>query len=95
MAFNPWPVCFSALENSNSNSIEPQIIRLWKSSPTGLTHTASPGTLINFEKNKLGVVAGDQKILELLEIQLPGKKAMRIPDVLNGYGEMFLNKKFI
>jgi methionyl-tRNA formyltransferase len=93
MAFNPWPVCFSTLETSAA-PITPQIIRLWKSSPTETSSSFPPGTLIRFEKNKLGVVAGDQKILELLEIQLPGKKAMSMPEILNGYGELLNGARF-
>jgi methionyl-tRNA formyltransferase len=90
MAFNPWPVCF--VEFPPKGQETPQIIRLWKSAPTSLTHSAAAGSLIQFSKNKLGVVAGDHQILELLELQLPGKKPMTIPNLLNGYGEFFADQ---
>ncbi len=77
MAFNPWPVCFCEWKE--------QVIRLWTSSPTSLRYSDPPGTFICFDQHRLGVVTGDQQLLEILTLQLPNKKVMSAREFLNGH----------
>ncbi len=86
MAFNPWPVCFSQMEETT--------FRFWTSIPTSLSDETDPGTLVKLDKHRLGVVAGDHKILELLSLQLPGKKVLSAREMLNGQIDQWIGKSF-
>jgi methionyl-tRNA formyltransferase len=45
---------------------------------------AIPGTLFNISKNRLGVICGNNKAIELIEIQIAGKKAVPTAEFLKG-----------
>jgi len=49
---------------------------------------------VRFDKNRLGVVAGDHHILELLSLQLPGKKVLPAKEMLNGLMDPWIGKSF-
>lgn len=83
MAFNPWPVAQSAFDAE-------RMLRIWKSSiPSENTLTelhqaqpdVAPGSLQVVASERLFVMCGDG-LLELLEVQLPGRKAMPVTDFL-------------
>ena len=58
-------------------------LKIFKSLPFATKHTKTPGTIVA-EKSSLKVFAADG-YLEILELQLPGKRKMTIKDVLNGF----------
>jgi len=80
-AFNPWPVAFTEIAGEN--------LRIWsaKALPPQ-TPNAIPGTIIEAAQEKLIIATGDG-CLQLLEIQLPGRKRLPVREVLQAGGGMF------
>jgi len=86
MAFNPWPVAQSPFDAE-------RMLRIWRSALTSsssgnateglqqLPENAPPGSLHVASGERLFVVCGDA-LLELLDVQLPGRKAMSAADFL-------------
>lgn len=79
-AFNPWPVCYSQLGDDR--------IRIWQADFVNETSSAAPGTIIRVEKDAIDI-ACSQHVLRLVTIQLAGKKAMSVENVLNARSELF------
>jgi len=79
-AFNPWPMSHTELAD--------QVIKLWQAVPLAESASAEPGTIIRASREGLDVATGDG-ILRILELQLPGKKAMSFADVYNSRKELF------
>ncbi|RJG50662.1 methionyl-tRNA formyltransferase [Motilimonas pumila] len=79
-AFNPWPCSFFQCEGNN--------IKVWQSQVTEGTTDANPGTILSADKQGIQVATGNG-ILNLRTIQVPGKKAMAVKDVLNAKKEWF------
>jgi methionyl-tRNA formyltransferase len=73
--FTPWPGCYTALHG--------QTLQIYKATPLEADAGGEPGTL-HAEKRRLLVTCGAGS-LELLELQLEGKKRMPIDTFLNGY----------
>jgi methionyl-tRNA formyltransferase len=67
-AFNPWPGAQTSLAG------EP--LRLWRSFPTDLAgfEGADPGRFLSLSERGMRVQCGGGSVLELLEVQRPGKK---------------------
>ncbi|MEE1314835.1 MAG: methionyl-tRNA formyltransferase [Faecalimonas sp.] len=84
---SPWP---SAYTNWNG-----KVLKLWeaKASAESDVKSAKPGTVVEVGKKSFAVQTGDG-ILEVLALQLPGKKRMETDAFLRGYeikiGESFL-----
>lgn len=74
-AFNPFPVAFTTFAN------EP--LRIFEAKVHTRPHSAAPGTILQVDR-ELVVACGEQTSLALLTVQLPGKKAMAVRDLLNG-----------
>ncbi len=74
-AFNPFPVAFTTLAGES--------LRLYAAEPIQQAHSAAPGTLLHADK-ALVVACGEHSALSLLQVQLPGKKAVKVKDLLNG-----------
>ena len=79
-AFNPWPI--SHFEWAG------QVIKVHQAKVLDITTTESAGTIVNVDKNGIQVATG-QGVLNLEVIQLAGKKAMPVKDVLNSRRELF------
>ncbi|AWL10535.1 Methionyl-tRNA formyltransferase [Saliniradius amylolyticus] len=77
-AFNPWPVAFFRHQDNN--------IKIWQASV--IDQQGKPGEIISADKSGI-LVATKDKALRLEVIQLPGKKAMPVSDVLNARGDWF------
>lgn len=76
-AFNPWPVAQTKWQD--------QVIRIWSAecqSDTG--SPAQPGEICAIGEDGMAVSTG-AGILLLIELQLPGKRRMRISDMLNAH----------
>ena len=76
--FTPWPGCYGFLNGSSSNSAR---MHVWKAR-TAQTELA-PGSLLAADR-RLYAGCGDGSI-ELLEVQLEGKKRMNVAAFLNGF----------
>jgi len=95
-AYIPWPVSqFTFTEiNANSGKTKEHRIRVWQASVSNKvqldqTIDNSPaGTIIDVSKNAI-VVATSQGALALEVLQLSGKKALPVNDILNGRSEWF------
>jgi methionyl-tRNA formyltransferase len=75
-AFNPWPVAEARLDGEQ--------VRIWEAQPlegVSLVSGLSPGAVLDVP-HRLVVATGDGA-LELLRVQLPGRKPVRAADVLN------------
>jgi len=83
-AYIPWPVAqFTFSENTNQHRI-----RVWQASAIKLEHQQALGTIISADKQGITVATADGA-LRLEIIQLPGKKALAVADILNGKAHWF------
>lgn len=79
-AFNPWPIShFVAGDKS---------IKVWQSKVVQQDTNQAPGTIIQADKTGIYVSTG-KDILVLEQLQVPGKKAMPIQDILNSRANWF------
>ncbi|WP_425628113.1 methionyl-tRNA formyltransferase [Vibrio neptunius] len=79
-AFNPWPMShFEAADNS---------IKVWQSRVDVQTTTEAPGTILQADKTGIYIATG-KHILVLEQLQVPGKKAMSVQDILNSRASWF------
>ncbi|MBY5994196.1 methionyl-tRNA formyltransferase [Ferrimonas balearica] len=79
-AFNPWP--------ASHFQVAEQTIKLWGCEVADEAHNAAPGTVLSADKRGIRVATGDG-VLVLTNLQLPGKKAMAVADILNARKEWF------
>ncbi|MEN9464037.1 MAG: hypothetical protein RL217_218 [Pseudomonadota bacterium] len=79
-AFNPVPMTFTQLGDER--------IRVLMAEPLERSNRSLPGTIVNVGSHGLEVACGEGVLL-ITDIQLAGKKAMRIADVLNGQPHLF------
>jgi methionyl-tRNA formyltransferase len=83
-AYIPWPVAqFTFDDNSQQHRI-----RVWQASVIELEHQQLAGTIISCDKQGI-VVATTVNALRLEILQLPGKKALAVADILNGKADWF------
>lgn len=79
-AFNPWPMShFEAADNS---------IKVWQSRVDVQTTTEAPGTILQADKTGIYIATG-KHVLVLEQLQVPGKKAMPVQDILNSRASWF------
>ena len=79
-AFNPWPMShFEAAENS---------IKVWQSRVAEQTSDKPAGTIVQADKTGIYVATGNG-VLVLEQLQVPGKKAMSVQDILNSRAAWF------
>ena len=85
-AYIPWPVSqFTFTEPENKE----HKIRVWQASVQEYQGSAIPGTIIKADKEGIEVATTDGS-LRLEVIQLPGKKALAVKDILNGRSDWFV-----
>ena len=79
-AFNPWPMShFTAADNS---------IKVWQSRVAEGSSDKPAGTIIQADKSGIYVATGNG-VLVLEQLQIPGKKAMPVQDILNARSSWF------
>lgn len=74
-AFNPWPVA--------QTSVKGQTLRIWAAQPRSDDNQASPGTVIQCDKQGIDVSCG-RGVLRLTQLQPAGSKSMDVAAFLNG-----------
>ena len=79
-AFNPWPVSYFEWSG--------QVIKVHQAKIVDTTTTKPAGTIVSVDKKGIQVATG-QGVINLEVIQLAGKKAMPVQDVLNSRRELF------
>ncbi|MBI4875605.1 MAG: methionyl-tRNA formyltransferase [Acidobacteria bacterium] len=73
--FQPWPGAQTVFRG--------QALTLWKTCPAAETAAAAPGTIVRARK-RLVVACGGETCLELLEVQMEGRKRIPAGAFLNG-----------
>ncbi|WP_135445428.1 methionyl-tRNA formyltransferase [Vibrio tasmaniensis] len=85
-AFNPWPMSHFAIVGSSSN--DEKSIKVWQTRVDEESTSAPAGSIIKADKTGIYVATGD-KVLVLEQLQVPGKKAMSVQDILNSRASWF------
>lgn len=80
-AFNPWPASHFSHQGAT--------IKVWQASVSNTVSDASPGTIVSADKHGL-CVATTEGTLCIEIMQLPGKKAMPVADILNSRADWFI-----
>lgn len=80
-AFNPWPISYFEWAG--------QVIKVHQASLLDTTIQAKAGTILSVDKHGIQIATG-QGVLNLEIIQLAGKKAMPVQDVLNSRHDLFI-----
>lgn len=79
-AFNPWPMShFDVADNS---------VKVWQSQVAEQSTEQPAGTIIKADKTGIYVATGNG-VLVLQQLQVPGKKAMPVQDILNSRSSWF------
>ncbi|MCG7499253.1 methionyl-tRNA formyltransferase [Vibrio sp. Of7-15] len=79
-AFNPWPMShFSAADNN---------VKVWQSRVEPHSGDEQPGTIIKADKTGIYVATAKNAIV-FEQLQPPGKKAMKVQDLLNSRKDWF------
>ncbi|WP_439134278.1 methionyl-tRNA formyltransferase [Pseudomaricurvus sp.] len=82
-AFNPFPVAYFSQTNSNQGNDR---IRVWDCQIC--EGQGQAGTVLQTDNQGI-VVACGEGALSLKQLQLPGKKALAVRDILNGHSDRF------
>lgn len=81
-AFNPWPMAWFKLND--------QSIKVWAGfSDPNTTQGAQPGTIVQADKNGISVATGCG-VITFTQLQIPGKKALAVSDILNSKADWFI-----
>lgn len=73
-AFNPWPVAQTFWRS--------ETLRIWSAQLSNEAITGQAGEIVRVDRDALLVATGDG-ILNIRQIQLPGKRSMAVADLLN------------
>lgn len=88
-AYIPWPVAqFTFNEVSNNGKVTEHRIRVWQACVVDNPEKISSGTIISADKNGI-VVATGERAINLTILQIPGKKALPVADILNARANWF------
>ena len=75
-AFNPWPVAYTPLDESNN-------LRIWNSNLSSITaENASSGSVIAIDSNGVHVMCGNGRAVSISNLQWPGGKALNAQQVI-------------
>ncbi|MGD9172029.1 MAG: methionyl-tRNA formyltransferase [Candidatus Thiodiazotropha sp.] len=75
-AFNPWPVAQCRYDD--------KVMRIWQTQPLKEGCEAIPGEVLRCGKAGIDVATGDG-VLRIIQLQMPGKRAMSAADFLNAH----------
>jgi methionyl-tRNA formyltransferase len=84
-AYIPWPVAQFTFTESQKKQHK---LRIWQASVQDYQGSAKKGTIISADKNGISVATSNGALC-LEVIQLPGKKALAVKDILNGRSDWF------
>jgi len=88
-AFIPWPV--AQFTYTEAQSMKEHRIRIWQARPVITDSTFIAGTIIAADKKGILVATGSpQHALQLEVLQIPGKKALPVGDILNAKADWFV-----
>ena len=75
-AFNPWPVAQTVFLH--------QPLKIWDACAIPKKNNAKPGVLISMNKDHFSVATADGA-LQILSVQMPGKKRLSAADFMHGF----------
>ncbi len=78
---SPYPAAFTTLKDPEGKQTE---LKIYRSHPVSQPHDLLPGTIESDGKSHLSIAAKSGKI-QLLEVQLAGKKRMKTEEFLRGF----------
>lgn len=78
---SPYPTAWTELSSSNKEQIG---LKIFKSSPETAHHQYQPGTIFSDQKRYLKIACPDG-FLQIIELQLAGKKRMGVGEFLRGF----------
>lgn len=78
-AFDPWPVAHTSLRG--------ETLRVWSAVRDDAARGGDPGTITGVARDGIRVACGAQggDGVRITRVQMPGKKAMAVADLLNGH----------
>ncbi|EKO3497224.1 methionyl-tRNA formyltransferase [Vibrio fluvialis] len=79
-AFNPWPMSHFAVADNQ--------IKVWQARVEAGSSNQAAGTILKADKTGIYVATG-KEILVLESLQIPGKKALPVQDILNARASWF------
>jgi methionyl-tRNA formyltransferase len=86
-AFNPWPVSYFNLLDKQTNTTNS--IKVWQSRvDPNFPASQRPGTIVRADKSGIYIATG-RGVIVLEQLQLPGKKALPVQDILNARASWF------
>ncbi|WP_272539976.1 methionyl-tRNA formyltransferase [Providencia sp. PROV197] len=85
-AFNPWPMSYFMFQE--------QLIKVWQAEVIEDLQGKQPGTIIRADKNGICIATGNG-VLNITQLQPPGKKAMSAQDILNSRREWFTPEQIL
>lgn len=93
-AYNPWPVAqFTYVE---AESKKEHRIRIWQAAVVKTEVTAPAGNIIAVDKKGITVATGTADLaIQLQVLQIPGKKALKVSDILNSKADWFITDQSI
>ena len=83
-AYIPWPVAQFTFNDSKKE----HRVRVWQAKPIETECNKAAGTILTSDKNGIAIATAAGAIL-LEVLQLPGKKALPVADILNSRSEWF------
>lgn len=83
-AFNPWPVAFFEITVEGL----PLAIKVWQADVVENVGSKPAGEILQADKHGL-VVATGEHALRITQLQIPGKKAMKVADIINARKDWF------
>jgi len=83
-AFNPFPVAHTKPDGANDD----QRIRVWSARASDKTIDITPGSITQITSDGLWVACTQGQLI-LNQLQLPGKKAMGVDEILRGHPDLF------
>lgn len=84
-AYIPWPVSQVSFKENDDKTHQ---IRVWQASVLPWQGSESPGTILESSKKGILIATGDGA-LNIETLQLPGKKALAVADILNSRASWF------
>ena len=83
-AFNPFPIAHTKPAGTGDD----QRIRVWAATTTDKNANAAPGSITLISADGLWVACAEGQLI-LEQLQLPGKKAMSVGEILRGHPDLF------
>jgi methionyl-tRNA formyltransferase len=83
-AFNPFPVAHTKPAGASDD----QRIRVWAATAADKTSNAAPGSITEISSEGLRIACKNGQLI-LEQLQLPGKKAMNVSEILRGHPDLF------